>query len=99
MNVTAEVETVSPLPLPIDEPPSSAKPSLVREVPQALAPFGPGSEPQRPRGLSHLLMTLLRALNVPARAYDRLLLSRAKHGSLTGHPRMALRFSRLVPFY
>lgn len=34
-----------------------------------------------------------------AKARARLLLSRAKHPSLRGHPRIALRLSRLLPFY
>ena len=42
---------------------------------------------------------VLRALNPLHRISARLLLSRAKHRSLTGHPRMALRLSRLVPAY
>ncbi len=43
------------------------------------------------------MLDVLRALNVPGRIYARLLLSRAKHPSLTGHPRMALKMSRWVP--
>jgi glutamate-1-semialdehyde 2,1-aminomutase len=38
------------------------------------------------------------ALAGPA-AYNRLLLSRAKHGSLEGHARWSKRLARLVPFY
>lgn len=50
------------------------------------------------------MTTLLRTLTAAARALDptrrvraRLLLSRAKHPSLGGHPRTALRLARLVP--
>jgi len=39
------------------------------------------------------------ALYLAHRSYLRLLLSKAKHPSLRGHARMALRFSKLVPFY
>lgn len=39
------------------------------------------------------------ALYLAPRVYRRLQLSFAKHPSLAGHPRMALRLSRLLPFY
>jgi glutamate-1-semialdehyde 2,1-aminomutase len=41
----------------------------------------------------------LRAINPVSRLSQRLLLSRAKHRSLAGHPRMALRLARHVPEY
>lgn len=41
----------------------------------------------------------LRALNPVGRLHARWLLSRAKHKSLAGHPRIALRLSRLFPAY
>jgi len=41
----------------------------------------------------------LRALNPLHRLWARLLLSRAKHRSLAGHPRIARRLSRLIPYY
>ena len=42
---------------------------------------------------------ILRRWNPLWRLFARLMLSRAKHGSLTGHPRIALRLSRLLPHY
>lgn len=42
---------------------------------------------------------LLRAVNPFWHAYARLMLSRAKHRSLTGHPKIALRLSRLLRSY
>ncbi len=45
------------------------------------------------------LHNLLRAIPPLRRVYDRVLLSRAKHPSLAGHPRMALRLARQLPFY
>lgn len=42
---------------------------------------------------------MFRALNPFGRLKARLLLSRAKHRSLAGHPRIALRLSRLFPSY
>jgi glutamate-1-semialdehyde 2,1-aminomutase len=44
-------------------------------------------------------MTLWQKLNFPRRLWQRLQLSRAKHPSLTGHPRIALRLARLLPEY
>ena len=44
-------------------------------------------------------MRALNALNPIAAVVHRARLSRAKHRSLTGHPRMALRLARLVPEY
>jgi glutamate-1-semialdehyde 2,1-aminomutase len=38
-------------------------------------------------------------INPVRKLYARLLLSRAKHGSLPGHPRLALRIARWVPAY
>lgn len=42
---------------------------------------------------------LLRAINPLQRVHARWLLSRAKHRSLAGHPRIALRLSRILPSY
>jgi glutamate-1-semialdehyde 2,1-aminomutase len=46
-----------------------------------------------------LATTLLKTWNPLWRAWERLVLSRAKHRSLAGHPRLALRFARLVRGY
>jgi glutamate-1-semialdehyde 2,1-aminomutase len=46
-----------------------------------------------------LARTLFKTWNPLWRAWARLQLSRAKHRSLAGHPRMALRFSRLIRGY
>jgi glutamate-1-semialdehyde 2,1-aminomutase len=51
------------------------------------------------RDAGPLWLRTLRALNLPGKAWARLLLSLAKHRSLTGHPRMALRFSRQLRTY
>src|SRR5581483_11593426 len=63
-------------------------------------------EPQRPppgdaywRDEAPLWLRAFRAMNVPGKVWARLLLSLAKHRSLTGHPRMALRFSRQLRTY
>ncbi len=45
------------------------------------------------------LARALRSINPLTALAQRLLLSRAKHRSLTGHPRIALRLARLVPEY
>jgi glutamate-1-semialdehyde 2,1-aminomutase len=45
------------------------------------------------------LSGVLRSLNLFRRISDRLLLSRAKHQSLQGHPRIAARLARWVPQY
>ncbi|MEZ5964435.1 MAG: aminotransferase class III-fold pyridoxal phosphate-dependent enzyme [Planctomycetota bacterium] len=42
---------------------------------------------------------LLRAINLPRKVHDRWLLSKAKHRSLRGHPRMARRLAPFVPMY
>ena len=42
---------------------------------------------------------LLRTVNPFWRVYARLMLSRAKHPSLTGHPKMALRLAKLLRSY
>jgi len=46
-----------------------------------------------------LARLLLRRWNPLWRIYERLMLSRAKHPTLAGHPRIALRLSRLLPEY
>jgi glutamate-1-semialdehyde 2,1-aminomutase len=49
-----------------------------------------------------ILLSALGALAVLAllkKAYARLALSRAKHGSLAGHAKMSRRFAKLVPYY
>ncbi len=48
-------------------------------------------------GLWRALASLVRAMDPVRRARGRLLLSLAKHPSLTGHPRIARRLARLVP--
>src|SRR5262245_13801889 len=45
------------------------------------------------------LIRTARAINPFRRIFERVLLSRAKHKSLQGHPRMALQLSRWVPSY
>ncbi|MGQ0507144.1 MAG: aminotransferase class III-fold pyridoxal phosphate-dependent enzyme [Myxococcaceae bacterium] len=59
--------------------------------------LAPSAEPTPRSRLLSVAASLFRAVNVPGRAWERLLLSRAKHRSLAGHPRMALRLSRWVP--
>src|SRR5215471_7822879 len=41
----------------------------------------------------------MKSINPFRRISNRILLSRAKHRSLHGHPRLAVRLSRLLPFY
>src|SRR5215471_3017199 len=67
----------------------------------ASAPAEVHDAPRR-RPLAALVRGLLAfaaALNVPGRIYDRWLLSKAKHRSLRGHPRLARRVAGLVRFY
>ena len=45
------------------------------------------------------LLGALAAINLPGKAYARVMLSRAKHRSLAGHPRMARRIASWIPFY
>ena len=45
------------------------------------------------------LLALARAVNVPGKIHARLLLSKAKHPSLRGHPRMARRLAGWIRFY
>jgi len=59
----------------------------------------PEAEPAPRGGLGDALLDLAHAVNLPGRALARLALSQAKHRSLAGHPRWALRLSRLLPFY
>ncbi len=53
----------------------------------------------QPNSVWRAALAVVEAINVVGRAKRRLLLSRAKHGSLTGHPRIALRASRWLPLY
>ncbi|MBL8747547.1 MAG: aminotransferase class III-fold pyridoxal phosphate-dependent enzyme [Planctomycetes bacterium] len=55
--------------------------------------------PRTPNAIVRGLLALLHTVNLPARLHDRLLLSRAKHPSLRGHPRMARRLAGWIRYY
>ncbi len=74
---------------------STADADALRAAPETATP----RRPEKRSAPVRALLGTLSFLNLPGRVYRRVMLSRAKHPSLAGHPKMARRIAPLIPFY
>src|SRR5262245_37130151 len=89
---TLATVTISPL----TSPPLA---DATRQTPDHHTDLAPPRRPARPTSLERPGYPFWLRLNPLYHAFQRAQLSRAKHRSLAGHPRMALRLARLLPRY